>query len=41
MAGITTIRVDDKENVVANLTQRLDSDLAVLATIVSPLQCGT
>ena len=41
MTDITAIRVDDEENVVANLTDRLDSDLPVLTTIVLPLQCGT
>ena len=34
MTDITAIRVDDKENVVANLTDRLDSDLPVLTTSV-------
>ena len=34
MTDITAIRVDDEENVVVNLTDRLDSDLTILATIV-------
>ena len=34
MTDITAIRVDDEENVVANLTDRLDSDLPVLTTSV-------
>ena len=34
MMGITAIGVDDEENVVANPTDRLHSDLPILATIV-------
>jgi hypothetical protein len=41
MTGIPAIRVDDEKNVVACSTNRLDSDLALLTTIVQPLQCGT
>jgi hypothetical protein len=39
MTGIPAIRVDDK-NVVDYSTNRLDSDLAILTSIVQPLQCG-
>jgi len=38
---IIAICVDHKENVVANLTNRLHSDFTVLATIVLSLKCGT
>ena len=41
MTGIRAIRVDDEKNVVAYSTNRLDSDFAIFATIVQPLQCGT
>ena len=37
MTGITAIGVDDEENIVPNPTDRLDSDLAIVATIVLSL----
>ena len=41
MACITAIGIDDEENVVANLPDRLYPDLAVISTLVPPLKCGT
>jgi hypothetical protein len=41
MTGVTAIRVDDEKNVVDYSTDRLDSNLAIFATIIRPLQCGT
>jgi hypothetical protein len=41
MTHVTAIRVDDEENVGVNLTDRLNSNLSILATIVLSLQCGT
>jgi hypothetical protein len=41
MASVPAIRVNDEKNLVDYATDRLDSDLAIFATIVQSLQCGT
>ena len=41
MANVTAIGVHDEEYVVPNPTDRPDSDLAIFATIIRSLQCGS
>ena len=41
MANVTAIGVHDEEYGVPNPTDRPDSDLAIFATIIRSLQCGS
>ena len=41
MTNVTAISIDDEEYVVPNLTDRLNADLPIFATIIRSLQCGS